>query len=48
LIPLEIAFLEIIEKPPPLSYQLQEASTGMVIFNVNLEVPGEVFDTLTQ
>jgi hypothetical protein len=48
LIPLKIAFLEIIEEPPSLSYQLEEAATGMVILNVNLEVPGEVLDTLTQ
>jgi hypothetical protein len=48
LIPFEIAFLQIIEKPPPLPYQLQEAPTGMVILDMNLEVPGEVVDTLTQ
>jgi len=48
LIPFEIALLQIIEKPPPLPYQLQEAPTGMVILDMNLEVPGEVVDTLTQ
>jgi hypothetical protein len=48
LIPLKIAFLEIVEMPPPLSYHLQEAPAGMVILNVNLEVLGEVLDTLTQ
>ena len=48
LIPIEIAFLEIIEKPPPLSYQLQEAATGMMILDVNLEMPCEMIDTLTQ
>lgn len=42
LISLEVAFLEIVEKPSPLPYQLQEASTGMVIFRVNLEVLGEI------
>jgi hypothetical protein len=48
LIPLEIAFLEIVEEPPPLSDQLQEAPARMVILDMDLEVPGEVVDALTK
>jgi len=31
-----------------LTYQLQEAAPGVMILNVNLEVLGEVFDTLAE
>jgi len=48
LISLKIALLEIVEKSPPLPYQLQETSTRMVVFDVNLEVIGQILNSLTQ
>ena len=45
---LVIAVLEIIEKPPPLSYEFQEASTGVVVFDMNFEVPREVINALAE
>ena len=46
LISLVIVFLEIIEKPSPLSYKFQEAPAGVVILNMNLEVLCEVANAL--
>jgi hypothetical protein len=47
-ISLVIVLPEIIEKPSPLSYQLEETTAGVVILHVDLEVLREVIDTLTQ
>jgi hypothetical protein len=47
-ISLIIVLPEIIEKSSPLSYQLEETTAGVVILHVDLEVPREVIDTLTQ
>jgi hypothetical protein len=48
LVSLKIALFEIVEMPSPLPNELKKATTGMVVLNVNLEVLGQVFDTLTQ
>lgn len=48
LISLVIVFLEIIEKPPPLSHEFQEAPAGVVILDMNLEVLREVLNALTE
>lgn len=48
LVSLKIIVFEIIQEPPPLADYLQEAAPGMVILNVSLEVPGEVFDPLAE
>jgi hypothetical protein len=43
-----IVLLEIIEQPPSLPDKHKEASAGVVIFDMNLEVSGEVLDTLAE
>ena len=48
LISLVIAFLEIIEQPPSLSYQLKETAARVMILDVNLKMLGEVLNPLTQ
>ena len=40
LISLEITPLEIVQKPSSLTYQPEEAAPRVVVFEVNLEVPG--------
>jgi hypothetical protein len=41
-------FPEIVEKPSPLPYQLEETAAGVVILHVDLEVLREVLDPLAQ
>ena len=41
-------FPEIVEKPPPLAYQLEETPAGVVILDMDLEVLREVIDALTE
>jgi hypothetical protein len=48
LVSVEIAILEIIQKPSSLADKLQEPAPGMVILNVNLEVLGQVLDALAE
>lgn len=48
LISLVIAFLEIIEQPPSLSYELKETAARVMILDMDLKVLGEVLNTLTQ
>jgi hypothetical protein len=43
-----IVLLEVIEKPPPLSYKFKEASAGMMIPNMNLKMFREVVDALAE
>src|SRR6478735_6262559 len=40
--------LEIVEQPPALADQLEEAATRVMILRVRLEMLGEVVDALTQ
>ena len=47
-ISLVIVFPEIIEKPSPLTYQLEETPAGVVILDVDLEVLREMIDALAQ
>ena len=42
LISLQIGLPEVIEKPPPLPHQLQEASPGVVVLLVRFEVIGQI------
>src|SRR4029450_2048136 len=47
-IAIRVLALQIVEQPPPLANQLQQAATGMVILRVNLEVFCQVVDTLAE
>jgi len=47
-ISLEILSLEVIEKPPPLAYQLEEPPAGMVVLDMDLEMFREVINALAQ
>jgi len=48
LISLVIVLLEIIEKPPSLSDKLEEAPAGVMILHMDLEVPRQIVDALTE
>ena len=45
---LGVLTFEVVEEPSPLTDELQEPSTRMVVFGVNLEMIGEVTDALTE
>jgi hypothetical protein len=47
-ISLVIVLLEIVEQPPSLPYELEEAPAGVMIFDMNLEVPGQVLNPLAE
>jgi hypothetical protein len=48
LVSFEIGFLKILKKPSPLTNELEETKTGMMILNVDLEVLRKVGNALTQ
>jgi hypothetical protein len=45
-IPVEARHLEVVEKPPSLGDEAKQASAGMVILDVGLEVLGKITDSL--
>ncbi len=48
LISLVIVFLEIIEKPPSLTHEFQEATAGVVILRMDFEMLREVLNTVAE
>src|SRR2546426_5770438 len=48
LVALEIAPLQVIEKPAPLPHELQQPTTGVVVLAVQLEVPRQVPDAIAE
>jgi hypothetical protein len=47
-VPLRVLALEIVEQATALANELQKTATGVVIFGVDLEVLGQVTDTLAE
>src|ERR1043166_6840973 len=48
LVTLEIAPLQVVEKPAPLPHELQQATTGVVVLAMHLEVLGQVHDAIAE
>ena len=48
LVALEVRALEVVEQSPPLSHQLQQSATGVVVLGVHLEVLRQGADPLGQ
>src|SRR6266478_1306515 len=48
LVTLEIAPLQVVEKPAPLPHELQQTTTGVVVLAMHLEVLGQVPDTIAE
>ena len=45
---LAILTFEVVEEPPPLTNELQEPATRVMVFGVNFEMFSEVANALTQ
>jgi len=47
-VPFNILIFQIVQKSPPLTDQLQQAPTGMMVLFVDLEMIRQVFNSCTQ